>query len=47
MKSPVLQRPPHCRCDLGGVVGDYLRAVTDQWLLVAPRANPAMLEMFA
>ena len=24
----------------------YLRGVTQQWLLVAPDANPAMLEMF-
>jgi len=29
------------------VVGHLLKAVTDQWLLVAPLANPAMLEMFA
>jgi DUF1680 family protein len=29
------------------VVGDYLRAVTEHWLLTAPAANPAMLEMFS
>lgn len=34
------------RCTLGGPMGDYMRAVTQQWLLVAPRANPAMLDMF-
>lgn len=28
-------------------MGRALKAVTDQWLLVAPLANPAMLEMFA
>ena len=42
------------RCDrvagaayrMGGVFGDYLRAVTEQWLKTAPRANPALVEMF-
>jgi len=31
---------------IGGFVGDYLNGITEQWLLVAPKANPAMLEMF-
>jgi len=31
---------------IGGFVGDYLEGITKQWLLVAPKANPAMLEMF-
>jgi uncharacterized protein len=35
------------RLNLGGPVGRSLNAVTEQWLLVAPLANPAMLEMFA
>lgn len=30
----------------GGPVADRLRANVEQWLLSAPRANPAMLEMF-
>lgn len=30
----------------GGPVGDYLHGVIEQWLLVAPRANPGMIEMF-
>ena len=30
----------------GDVLQDYLDGVSRQWLLVAPRANPAMLEMF-
>ena len=46
MKRPTLDRASQCVFDIRGVVGDYLRAVTDQWLLVAPKANPAMLEMF-
>ncbi|MGC9349076.1 MAG: hypothetical protein ACP5JG_13105, partial [Anaerolineae bacterium] len=50
--QPKLRRPPHTHYELGagphGVgTGAYLSAVTDQWLLVAPKANPAMLEMFA
>ncbi|RPJ52403.1 MAG: hypothetical protein EHM21_00240 [Chloroflexi bacterium] len=35
------------KLQIGGPVGRYLDAVTEQWLLVAPLANPAMLEMFA
>ena len=31
---------------IGGFVGDYLKGITQQWLLVAPKANPGMLEMF-
>lgn len=31
---------------LGGVVGDRFDANIEQWLLVAPYANPAMFEMF-
>jgi uncharacterized protein len=46
MTSPVLDRHNEMTLNLGGWVGDYLKAITDQWLLVAPRANPAMLEMF-
>jgi len=32
---------------MGGRLGETLSAVVEQWLLVAPLANPAMLEMFA
>lgn len=46
MSTPACQRIPDSRIHISGVMGDYLRAVTDQWLLVAPQANPAMLEMF-
>ena len=43
---PTLSRIPGTRYDLGPPISDYLAGVTDQWLLVAPAANPAMLEMF-
>ena len=33
--------------ELEGAVGKMVQAVTENWLLVAPLANPAMLEMFA
>lgn len=33
--------------NLTGPIYAYLHAITEQWLLVAPMANPAMLEMFA
>lgn len=29
-----------------GFIGDYLRAISDQWLKIAPLANPAVLGMF-
>ena len=42
------------RCDrvagaayrMGGVLGDYLDSVSEQWLKPAPRSNPALVEMF-
>ena len=37
----------HPHLNLGGPVGHYLNAITENWLLTAPLANPAMLEMFA
>ena len=44
--SPTLNRIPDTRYDLGPPICDYLTGVTDQWLMAAPAANPAMLEMF-
>src|SRR5690242_10146414 len=31
---------------LSGWIGNYLNAVSEQWLKVAPFSNPAMLDMF-
>ena len=39
-------RPPQVGYDVGGMIGRRLAANLEQWLLVAPQANPAMLEMF-
>ncbi len=44
--SPVLQVPAATSFSLGGEIGRRLDAVTRQWILPAPMANPAMLEMF-
>ncbi len=44
--KPVLNRIPRTTYRLKGPVADYLAGVTEQWLKVAPSANPAMLEMF-
>jgi len=46
MPSPLLNRSSATRFDLDGPIAARLRGITDQWLLVAPQANPAMLEMF-
>ena len=40
-------RPADARYEVAGPRGAYLDAVTRQWLLVAPAANPALLDMFA
>ena len=46
MKLPACERAAGTQFELEGVVADYTRAVTRQWLLIAPDANPGMLEMF-
>jgi len=42
-----LSRPAELRLDLEGPVRSYLDAITGNWLLPAPKANPAILAMFA
>lgn len=39
-------RPAGATYDLKGPLAGYLRGVSEQWLKVAPDANPGMLEMF-
>jgi len=46
MPSPRLERALGLTFAAEGYLADYLRAITEQWLLVAPDANPGMLEMF-
>ena len=44
-KNPTLiDNKPSIR--MGGYMQKTLQAITDQWLLIAPKSNPAMLEMF-
>ncbi len=43
---PVLNPPTRARFRIEGIIGDRLQANVRQWLLVAPDANPAMLEIF-
>ncbi len=43
--QPVFQAPLHARLDLHGYVGDRIKNNIQQWLLPAPQANPAMLQM--
>lgn len=45
--QPALTRSSRTHYALDGPFAAYLRAVTEQWLLIAPAANPAMLDMFA
>ena len=46
MTLPAARTIPNLKMQLDGFIADYLRGVTDQWLLPAPAANPAILEMF-
>ena len=45
--QPVFERPADARFDFQGFVGERIAANERQWLLAAPAANPAMLEIFA
>ncbi len=44
--APVCERARDCRFRLEGWIGERLQANLNQWLLTAPIANPAMLQMF-
>lgn len=46
VSAPVLEAARGAEYDFGGFVGDRLRANVRNWLLTAPAANPAMLQMF-
>src|SRR3954468_21677204 len=46
-RPDALDRSPGVQLDVGGVVGERVRAVTQNWLPRAPDDNPAMLAMFA
>lgn len=43
---PLCNRIDGTKFEVGGVIGDYLANVSQQWLRIAPLANPGMLEMF-
>ena len=45
-KQPVCSSCPQARFHLEGELGRRLEAVTRQWILPAPHANPVLLEMF-
>jgi len=44
--APAFEKPHGATFALGGFVGERLSANVESWLLSAPRANPAMLQMF-
>jgi hypothetical protein len=46
MSQPALQTPPRIQFQLEGIIRQRLQACLDQWWLIAPDANPALLQMF-
>lgn len=44
--TPVCEPPQSARFQLGDWIGERLQANLEGWLLTAPTANPAMLQMF-
>ena len=44
--KPKCSRIPQTTYQFSGYLSDYLAGITEQWLKVAPLANPAMLEIF-
>jgi len=46
VRAPALEPPQAARFRFDGLVGERLEADRDHWLLTAPGANPAMIEMF-
>ena len=46
MTTAICERIPNTGLQLDGFVGEYIDSITSNWLLVAPKSNPSMLEMF-
>lgn len=46
LPAPALEPATDARFDLGGEIARRLSAVAGNWIIPAPYANPAMLEMF-
>ena len=44
--KPIFRRTVDIKLEINGFIKPYLEGVTEQWLLVAPLANPLMLDMF-
>src|SRR5262249_5796150 len=44
--QPALQTPAAMRFALDGIIRQRLQACLDQWWLITPDANPALLQMF-
>jgi len=45
-RAPTFEKPSRAAFRFDGYVGNRLHANLENWLLTAPRANPAMLQMF-
>ena len=43
--TPHLQRLSDCRYKFDGWIGQYVSNITENWLTVAPKANPGLVEM--
>lgn len=46
MAKPIMQTPSFTKMHFGGIIGERLKKNLENWELIAPEANPAMLAMF-
>ena len=44
--NPKLERPENCELKFEGLIGERIMKIQNNWLLTAPKNNPAMIEMF-
>lgn len=47
LKIPIFERTKYTEYDLEGIMGEYITAITNNWLMKLPDTNPAIIDMFS
>jgi len=47
LQRPLFEEAQNTSYEIKGVIGEYIKAVKNNWLMKAPDNNPALLDMFA